>query len=240
MERSMVSALGLIVILAGCAPTSPPLQSAAPPTIPASWKVQSADKYGISIAYPPGWKPGSGKVMDPTEMLAGQGVDVPPTQTGNAAVDREMQNLNEQAREDEAKEMAKLEAKGIIIRVNDLNQKPIVGEDPTRFQVVVLRNPSSSLADAAKTELEHVPGEEAPKPYTLPIGPAMVIHANKKMMDGADEYCARYIVQDGKTMIVVRFLTEGTATEIQNVEKQIMDSLRVVPGKAIPPPDAGS
>ena len=66
----------------------------------------------------------------------------------------------------------------------------------------------------------------------------MVIHADKKMRDGGDVVTSKYILQDGKTTIVVAFVTEADPGTIKSVEKPVMDTLRIVPGKAVPPPPA--
>ncbi|HLK15960.1 MAG TPA: hypothetical protein VKT78_14235, partial [Fimbriimonadaceae bacterium] len=92
-------------------------------------------------------------------------------------------------------------------------------------------------AGAAEAVREHVPGEEKPVAVTLPAGPAMMIHALKVMRDGGEETTSKYVLQDGKTMIVVAFVTEETGGSIiKTIEKPVVETLRIVPGKAVAPP----
>jgi hypothetical protein len=200
----------------------------------ARW-LSTADKYGVSIGVPPGWKVASGEYQDPKEALAGSGMDVPNGPTGNAGLDNMVKAQSEEYKKNEAEALAKLEERGIVIHVMS-TAKGVLYETPTHFSVAIKPNPAATLEAAAQTVLERVPGEEKPVPVTIPAGPAMLIRADKKMRDGGEVTTSKYVLQDGKTMFVVAFVTEADASTIKQIEKPVMDTFRIVPGKAVPPP----
>jgi hypothetical protein len=227
----------VLPLIAGCgAATAPPLKD-----VPASTdlKVYSADKYGISIGIAPNFKVGSGHMSVPAASVGSMGnlPDGQPMPPMAGDLGKTLGGMAKQDEEEEKQRLAKMDSDGIIIRAF-LPGGTTNGEDMTKYEVRISPNTSSNLAGAANSVLEHVPGEEPPVAMTLPIGPAMHIVTHKKMTDGGEVYSSKYVLQDGKTMIVVLFLTEGDPTSVSVVEKRVMDTLRVVPGKAVPPKDA--
>lgn len=234
--------VALAFVPVGCGtPTAPSLKQIAPAQLPPGYVLQDAAKYGISIGIPPGWKVASGQVQDIKDTLAGMGTDTgagsdPTAQTGNSQLDQMMKAQVEEDKKKEAEALAELEARGIIIHVMNVSTRGVLYETPTHFSVQISPNVSSTLEGAAQAVLEHVPGEEKPVAVTVPAGPAMLIRADKKMRDGGDVNTSKYVLQDGKTTIVVSFVTEADPTVIRTIEKPVMDTLRVVPGKAVPPP----
>jgi hypothetical protein len=240
MRPTSFALVGIMaVVLAGCGtPAAPALAAVPAAQLPTGFVLQSADKYGVSIGIPPGWKSGSGQVADTKTELAGMGADPnAPVQTGNAGLDATLKGMDEENKRAEAEAMAEFESKGYVIHVVS-TAKGVFAETPTHYSVRVQPNTSPTLEGAATSVLERVPGEEKPVPVTLPAGPAMVIHALKKMRDGGEVTTSKYVLQDGKTMIVVAFVTEADPGTIKQIEKPVMDTLRIVPGKAVPPPGA--
>lgn len=226
----------LALIVTGCGtPSAPSLKAAPPAQLPGGYVLQSADKYGISIGIPPGWKSGSGQVSDPKEVIAGMGADTTALgHTGNEALDQMTKSQEEDYKAKEAAAMAELESRGYVIHAVS-TQKGVLYETPTHFSVRIQPNVASTLQGAAEAVLERVPGEEKPVAVTVPAGPAMVIHADKKMRDGGDVTTSKYVLQDGKVTIVVSFVTEADPSVVKSIEKPVMDTLRIVPGKAVPP-----
>ena len=238
MARSILLPFPLIaLVLVGCGtPSAPPLAAVAPAQLPGGYLLQNAEKYGISIGIPGGWKVASNDYQDPRQMLSGMSVDMGAGGSSGSPADKMMKEMDDEAKKKEAAALAELEARGIIIHVMDVGMKGVLYETPTHFSVTISPNVSATLEGAAEAVREHVPGEEKPVPIKLPAGPAMVIHADKKMRDGGDVVTSKYILQDGKTTIVVAFVTEADPSTIKSIEKPVMDTLRIVPGKAVPPP----
>ncbi|MHB8636885.1 MAG: hypothetical protein ACYC96_10490 [Fimbriimonadaceae bacterium] len=238
MKRSsLFSFWAVAAIVAGCGvPSAPPLAMVASAQMPGGYQLQNAEKYGISIGIPPGWKVASGDYEDPKDALGGVGGDNASTApSGSLDLAQMLKSQEEEYKKDEAEALAKLEARGIVIHVMS-TAKGVLYETPTHFSVSIQPNPAASLSAAADTVLERVPGEAKPAPVKIPAGPAMVIRADKKMRDGGDVTTSKYVLQDGKTMIVVAFVTEADPSVITSIEKPVMDTLRIVPGKAVPPP----
>ena len=228
-----IAALALV----GCGtPVAPSLASVSPAALPGGYVLQNAEKYGISIGIPPGWRVASGETVDPKDAIAGTGMDTASNApTGDTGIDNFIKKNEEERKKDEAAALLKLEERGVVIHVMSTT-KGVLYETPTHYSVAIKPNPAATLAAAAQTVLERVPGEEKPVPVTIPAGPAMLIKADKSMRDGGHVFTSKYVLQDGKTLIVVAFVTEADAAVISQIEKPVIDTLRIVPGKAVAPP----
>ena len=71
MKLSWLHASCMLALLTGCSPPAgPSLAAVAPAELPSGYKLQNAEKYGISIGIPPGWKVASGETRTKAELNA--------------------------------------------------------------------------------------------------------------------------------------------------------------------------
>lgn len=189
---------------------------------------ESGDK-NVSILVPGGWKRGGpmSSTTSMSETLGGLGEGT----TGELG--ENMQNMAQGMAKDEAAmdatEASELEAKGILIWVND-GSRPIPGETRTHYSVKKTSG-ASSLEDAATAARDDITGESAPQMVEIPIGKAARFESKVTNRDGGEVFTIMYVVVNGEDAYQIKFVTQNMPSAVQSIEKQVIDSLRITPAK---------
>lgn len=184
----------------------------------------------VSVLVPSDWKRGGpGSMVMPSfgEMVGGMGSE---SMGGNG-----MENLAQQMQQDEAaadaQTAAELEKKGILIWVNN-SSRPIPGEERTSYRIKRTDDGPKSLEDAATAAKDGIMGEGPIQYVDLPIGKVARMEAKVTKVDGGELYQIVYVIVNGDHIYNVRFTTQEAPTTIQQIEKEVMESLRITPAKA--------
>ncbi|MBC8064423.1 MAG: hypothetical protein H7Y17_06315, partial [Chlorobia bacterium] len=73
---------------------------------------------------------------------------------------------------------------------------------------------------------------EGPIQYVeLPIGKVARMEAKTTKIDGGELFQIVYVVVNGEHIYNIRFTTQNAPTSVQQIEKEVMDSLRIKPAK---------
>ena len=218
----------------GCKPGPTEHVKLVPLTLPTGWVVIEDKGQGISVAIPPSWKAGTGTASDLSSMM-NNGVD--PSTAGqvdpNSALGQIQGSMEGSAKLDEAKEAARLAAKGIYLSATD-GSRGTIGETRTSLDLKkVAHDGSYSMEDAVADEKDSLRGLGAgdPKPIKLPIGNAVKFNAEATTRGGDKVNHIHYVVVDGKNVYVLRFRSTNNPQAIQSVADDVVNTLRIVPGK---------
>ena len=196
--------------------------------LPGGAIAQSADGE-VSIMIYPGWKRGgpySGNMPSLSDLgaLGGGSTDV------NSDLTNPSQPVAPSTQVDVETE-ADLAKKGIAIWVND-SSRPIPGEERTSYRIKVNTDGPKSLEDAAADVKQDLLNEGPVQYVELPIGKAARYEAKTTKIDGGELYQIVYVLVNGDKWYTVKFTTQNAPSTVQNVEKAVIDSLRIKPAKA--------
>lgn len=89
-----------------------------------------------------------------------------------------------------------------------------------------------SLEDAAKEAKDDLLNEGAIQYVELPIGKAARLEAKNTKIDGGELFQVVYLVVNGEEVYNIRFTTQNSPSGVQQIEKEVMNSLRIKPAKA--------
>ncbi len=194
-------------------------------------KIATSSDGSVSIAVMPGWKRGTpDSFLAPTlgESMFGSGDGPSSEYSGVGGSGAGTESSDPTAAPPET---AELEAKGILLWVND-SSRPIPGEERTSYRVKRKDDGPKSLEDAVE-EAKQSMLKEGPVQYVdLPIGKAGRLEAKTTKIDGGELYEIVYIVVNGEHTYNIRFATQNSPTSIQSIEKDAINSLRIKPAKA--------
>ncbi len=186
----------------------------------------------VSILVPSGWKRGGpNSMVMPSlgEVMGSMG------SMGSDGVSGDLQNLAQQMQQDEAAEdaqvAAELEKKGILIWVNNPS-RPIPGEERTSYRIKRTDDGPKSLEDAAAAAKDDILNEGPIQYVDLPIGKVARMEAKTTKVDGGELYQIVYVIVNGDHTYNVRFTTQEAPTTVQQIEKEVMESLRITPAKS--------
>jgi hypothetical protein len=226
MKRFFLASL-LLVVVWGC--SGGPVVSVkdpGPAQMPAGAKLAESSDKTCSIAVVSGWKRGG-----PSTMV------MPSLSESMSSMGGESSSLSDMAdsfAKDEAAadaaEAAELEKKGILIWVND-SSRPIPGEARTSYRVRRKDDGPMSLEDAAEEAKQDLLNEGPIQYVDLPIGKAARMEASTTKVDGGQLFQIVYVIVNGEHIYDVRFTTQNDPSSVKNVEKQVIDSLRIKPAK---------
>lgn len=209
---------------------------AAPPaTLEGGWNSAASADNTVTVGIPPGWKsgvdtPGSGMADLVAKMGAPNTDGQQPTDPAfNSQVQSIANEMDQKDKEAEAKALAELAKKGVII--NAINSsRPTPGEERTRFYVKAIHGSSTiSKDDAIATEKLHYAFPPKPTQVKLPIGTAQKFTADDSLRDGMTLHQISYVVIDGSSLYSLRFVTEEDVTSIQSIAEQVANTWRIRP-----------
>lgn len=150
----------------------------------------------------------------------------------NAALNQMSAGMRAESAAEEAKEMARLHEKGIIVQVVDTSAKPIIGEQRTRYMVKrIAHDYNITLDEASQEERKFLMGAKEPQNITLPIGPAIKYEAEITTIGGDKVNRISYVVADGHNSYILRFISTNNPTAIQQVGDEVAKTWRIKPGK---------
>lgn len=183
----------------------------------------------VSIMVPNGWRRGGpGSMVMPSlgEVMGGM---------GSESMGGDMQSLANQMQQDEtaaeAQAAAELEKKGILIWVNN-SSRPIPGEERTSYRIKRTDDGPKSLEDAATAAKDGIINEGPVQYVDLPIGKVARFEAKTTKIDGGELFQIVYVIVNGEHIYNVRFVTQEAPTVVQQIEKDVMESLRITPAKS--------
>lgn len=202
------------------------VKNPGPAAIPDGVTLAESSDRTVSIMVPPGWKRG-GPSSNPLGSLSDMGMG-----SSSSEMPSGMQDMaNSMASQDQAadaEEAAELEKKGILVWVND-STKPIVGEERTHFSVKLVKDSGASLEQAAQDAKADLIDEGAPTYVELPIGKAARFQTKNIKVDGGELNQILYIIVNGNDKYKIRFATQNGEQAISQIEKPVIDSLRIKP-----------
>lgn len=229
--------ISILVLIAGAGCSRPALhvKVAGPPVLPSGWTLATDPDSGVSLGVASGWREGVDKALDPMGAASGVASDVTAQQSTdpNNALGQMVSQMDQMEKEQEAKALADLKAKGIVIQVLD-GSRPTIGEERTRYYVKRVDHGSNySLDLAGQDEKDHLLGMGADSPTTvqLPIGPALKFVAERKTIAGDETNHVSYVVVDGKYSYHLRFGSTNNPSAIQSIADQVAQTWRITPSK---------
>jgi hypothetical protein len=222
--KSDLSALCLALAIAGCGgPEAPRLAQAGPAQIPSGFTLNENKKYGVSFAAPPNYRVGEPPLM-------GMGSEMPAGMTDpNNPLGQMMEGMEQESKEAELEEEAEREGRGIIIRLNNWDVKPIPGEARPHISLKKRDNEYSSLDEAVSAMKKGRPGDVTVEKVQLPIGPAVRMVTQFKSRGGDEVKEIDYIVLDGKDAYYLHFNATNNAAEIDRMSAEVAPTLRISP-----------
>jgi len=226
MKRALLFLPILILVSVGCGKSAPPVKEASPAQLaPGATLANSSDK-SVSVMVPSGWKRGS------KHSLVGSGLGDMMGQMGEGG--GELQDLAQGIQNEEdaldAEEAAELEKEGILIWVND-SSRPIPGEERTHYRIKRSQAGHGSVEDAAEDAKQDLLNEGPIQYVELPIGKAARMEASTTKIDGGQLFQIVYVIVNGKDTYNIRFTTQNDPSSVKNVEKSVIESLRIKPNK---------
>ncbi len=183
----------------------------------------------VAILVPSGWKRGGPSSMVGPSLAETMGAAGGISEAaGNPDA---MSGLFADSPAEEAKVAEDLEKKGILIWVNSPSRM-IPGEERTSFRIKRTEDGPKSLEEAAEAAKETMLNEGPIQYVELPIGKVARFEAKNTKIDGGELYQIVYLICNGDQVYNVRFVTQESPTTVQQIEKEVMDSLRITPAKA--------
>jgi hypothetical protein len=222
----------LLVVLAtaiGCAP-KPALHVNAGPVLPspAGWSSATSKDGVVTVGVPGGWRFGVdrlGGMADLQNMGLGEG------DMGNANVQQLGQQMEAQGAAEEKQQLDALYEKGIIVHVIN-GSKPIFDETRTKFTVQRYENKTNwSYDEAAEQERKQYAHKPTRQDVTLPIGKVVKLSASEELRNGSTKHRISYLAVDGKTLFVLRFVTQEGKDVIQSIADPVAETWRIKPAK---------
>ncbi|RYG44796.1 hypothetical protein EON79_14150 [bacterium] len=214
------------LLLTGCA-KSTKLTQAPPATLPEGWTLINSSADGVSVGAPPGWRQGVPKLFDTSSLLGNIEGDAGQNPNVQGFVD----DLKKADEQDEAKKLEELRAKGILCHCVN-GSRPVIGEQPTRFYVTV-EQPGGILAldSAVTTEKKKFLGDVDGKEVQLANGKAWRLANTMKTRGGDDLTKIVYVLVHEDRKYTLRFTSTNDPVSIEQIEKQVAETLRIDPTK---------
>lgn len=222
-----------VSVLSGCKSTPAIHVSTAPAVVPAGWASASSRDGSTSVGIPGGWRAGVDKTTDNiSDMVSGAvSGSQPATDDANNPANQMMVDLERRDRENEQKELAAMEKRGILVNVIN-GSRPIPGEARTHYYIRRTHRDGNVTWDEAK-EIEQSPLALRPKPteVKLPIGKALKFETRDEMRDGGVVFQISYVVIEGKDTYALHFITEESKETISTIAEQVAQTWRVKIGR---------
>ncbi len=202
-----------------------------PFSLPAGFTEGASDDKVVQLAIPSGWRQGVDRLSGSMGMgdLSGlAGGTMPSDPDAAKAIQQMSADIDKAESEGEKKELAKLKEKGIIIHCITVGARPTIGETRTRFVVHKETKGSNwNWDDAHQLEAGAYLHKPVAKEVDLPIGKAHRMEETKTLVDGGVYTIISYVIPNGKDLYSLRFITQESASVIQQIEKQVADSIRI-------------
>ena len=196
-----------------------------PAQIPEGSQLAESSDKTCSLMVAQGWKRGG-----PYSSVPGSGLpDLGSLGSENPDMAAIAQNAAQEEAAYDAEEAADLEKKGILIWVND-SSRPIPGEARTNYRLRRKDDGPMSLEDALEDAKMDILNEQVSY-VDLPIGKAARMEAMTTKIDGGQLFQIVYVIVNGEHIYDLRFTTQNDPTSVKNIEKQVVESLRIKPAK---------
>jgi hypothetical protein len=197
-----------------------------PATVQAGWKLWDNAEMGVSIVAPQNWMDKFPTSIDP---ITGQPVDISNLPPDMQKMLGEIPEQMKKQEEEEAAEQAKQDAdSGTVLRLYDIQSRPIPGEVPTSI-VVNMRNGSGTLkGDVAAYERNFGKDVKSSKQVQLPVGPAQEFVIESTDVKGDVVHRVAYVLSHkGKTIHIV-FRQTSNAGAIGPVALPVAETFRIM------------
>lgn len=195
-----------------------------PATLPQGAQTAESSDKTCSIMVAPGWKRGG-----PNSNVMGAMPDLSALGGENPDMAALAQGAGAEVSAVDAEEAAELEKKGILIWVND-SSRVIPGEARTNYRLRRKDDGPMSLEDAVEDAKQDILNEQVTY-VELPIGKAGRMEAMTTKIDGGQLFQIVYVIVNGEHVYDLRFTTQNDPTSVKNIEKQVVESLRIKPAK---------
>ncbi len=170
----------------------------------------------VRIAAPPRW--GTRPIPEMLNLGGETSLESVPAEV----IPLDVTNAQMQAQFDESS------SKHMILRIVDLNVRPLPGEAHTGYRIYKLPTKrSNSLNRAAKRVQVQFKLHGEPQTVSLPVGEAKRFQFNYKNALQEDVYKIAYVLLDGQATYVVLFIQQFSGETIQALEKPVMETFRV-------------
>lgn len=229
MRRFVLPLTVLALAAAGCQP-KPALhvKQALTTPLPTGWTDAVSKDGVVTVGVPSGWRFG----VDRTTTVADlQGMGLGESEMNNPDVQQITQQIESQGSAEEQQKLEELYAKGIVVHVIN-GSKPIVDETRTKFTVQRYEDSSNwTLEDAAEKERKVYAFKPARQDVELPIGKVVKLSASEELRNGSTKHRISYLAVDGKTLYVLRFVTQEAKDSIQSIADPVAQTWRIKPAK---------
>lgn len=200
--------------------------------MPAGWTAAESKADGVSVGIPQGWISGPDKMFDMSGMMSDQGMDPnsAPQIDPNSAIGQMASDLEKDSKAMAEKDMLKLREKGILLYIRDTSRL-IPGEERTHYSLKKVESGALNLKGAVAEEKKHLTDEGEGTEVKLPIGPAVRFETNNTSRGGDKIHEIVYVLQDGKTSYVLRFVATNNPSVLGSIADEVAKTLRITPGK---------